>query len=45
MGVQKQSESVPITTQMFMLRNQIYLSPFDEFDPHHRVTGKKTFVP
>jgi hypothetical protein len=24
-------------------RNDLFIEPFDEFDPHHRVTGKKNF--
>lgn len=25
-------------------KNQLYLDPFDEFDPHHRITGRKAFT-
>jgi hypothetical protein len=29
---------------MMNLRNQLYMDPFDEFDPHHRISGKKGFA-
>jgi hypothetical protein len=28
---------------MLNLRNELYPDPFDEFDPHHRITGKRAF--
>lgn len=28
---------------MLNLRNELYSDPFDEFDPHHRITGKRAF--
>jgi len=24
-------------------RNEFYGDPFDEFDPHHRISGKRAF--
>jgi len=36
--------SVPFTSLMMNFRNQIYMAPLDEFDPHHRVNGRKAFV-
>jgi hypothetical protein len=24
-------------------RNELYPDPFDEFDPHHKIKGKKAF--
>jgi hypothetical protein len=28
---------------MLNFRNELYPDPFDEFDPHHRITGKRAF--
>jgi hypothetical protein len=36
-------ESVPFTTLMLDGRNEFYGDPFDEFDPHHRISGKRAF--
>lgn len=27
------------------MRNQVFMDPFDEFDPHHRISGRKAFAP
>jgi hypothetical protein len=36
-------KSVPFTTLMLDGRNEFYGDPFDEFDPHHRISGKRAF--
>jgi len=36
-------DSLPFSTQMLTMRNQLYMDPFDEFDPHHRISGRKVF--
>jgi len=28
---------------MLNLRNEVFPDPFDEFDPHHRINGKRAF--
>ena len=37
------SDEIPFTTLMLSGRNELYQVPFDEFDPHHRISGKKSF--
>lgn len=32
-------------SKMINGRNQLYLEPFDVFDPHHPLRGKKRFDP
>ena len=32
-------------SKMITGRNQLYLEPFDVFDPHHPLRGKKRFDP
>jgi hypothetical protein len=39
----EEDNSVPFTSLIMNMRNQLYMDPFDEFDPHHRVSGKKAF--
>jgi hypothetical protein len=34
---------LPFTVLMLGSRNQLYGQPFEEFDPHHRVCGRKNF--
>jgi hypothetical protein len=36
-------ESQPFTTFLMNGRNEIFGDPFDEFDPHHTISGKKAF--
>jgi hypothetical protein len=36
-------ESLPFTVMMLNSRNELLQDPFDEFDPHHRISGKKSF--
>lgn len=36
--------SIPFTTLMMNTRNVLYPDPFDEFDPHHTMAGKKKFI-
>ena len=36
---------MPFTYQIMKLRDQVTMQPFDDFDPHHRLTGKKGFAP
>jgi hypothetical protein len=33
----------PFTTFLMNGRNELYPNPFDEFDPHHTMRGKKAF--
>ena len=40
----EEDHSVPFTSLIMNMRNQLYPDPFDEFDPHHRVSGKKAFT-
>lgn len=35
---------VPFTQFMQNMRNELFMDPFDEFDPHHRITGRKPFA-
>jgi hypothetical protein len=39
----EEDNSLPFSTQMLTMRNQLYMDPFDEFDPHHRISGRKVF--
>jgi hypothetical protein len=32
------------TTYLINGRNELYNDPFDEFDPHHSIRGKKAFM-
>ena len=36
-------EVMPFTTMMMNGRNELFPDPFDEFDPHHTMRGKKAF--
>ena len=36
-------QSVPFSTHLMNGRNELFPDPFDEFDPHHTVGGKKAF--
>ena len=40
-----QREEQNILSKMFIGRNQLFLEPFDVFDPHHPIRGKKRFDP
>jgi hypothetical protein len=35
--------NVVFTTHLMNGRNELYPDPFDEFDPHHSIMGKKAF--
>ncbi len=36
--------SVPFTSLIIYMLKQLYPDPFDEFDPHQHVSGKKAFT-
>lgn len=41
----RDKQSVPFSTHLMNGRNELLPDPFDEFDPHHSISGKKAFNP
>lgn len=39
----RDTDQVPMTTMLMAGRNELLPDPYDEFDPHHTVRGKKAF--
>lgn len=39
-----EDHSIPFSGLMMNQRNALFPDPFDEFDPHHRIVGKKAFT-
>ena len=44
-GSQMRREETNILSKMVTGRNQLFLEPFDIFDPHHPMRGRKRFDP
>ncbi len=40
----EEDHNVPFTSLIMNMRKQLYPDPFDEFDPHYRVSGEKAFT-